>query len=124
MSKHNYRNQISERIETLSILYSKIDTCFHQHFRLIDKSGTGILMTKDCNYEVVASEARKFNTWKKEFKAELSDILELIANHKCSIFDSEYKKGIDESNRVKVMELSQDYDNLIELMEKIHVVEI
>ena len=123
MAKNN-RKQISEKVEILEILYSKIDVCFHQHFKLIDESGTGFLVSGKCHYEVTTDNIRKLSMWKKEFKAELSDLLELIANHKGSFFDTEHEKNIDSFNKKRVSDLSQNYDSLVGLIEKVHIVEI
>lgn len=120
MSKNN-RTELSNRISTLSILYSKIDTSFHKNFKFVDESGTGFIIEGKCHYEISEYEANKFKMWKREFKAELSDILELIADHKPSFFDTENDIRIDELHKKRVDELSKNYDCLNSLINKIPI---
>lgn len=120
----NNRKQISESLETLEILYSKIDICFHRDYNLIDDTGTGYIVSGKCHYEVSTENADNLKTLKREFKAELSDILELIADHKGSFFDTTSKRNIDDFHKKRVLELSQNYDNLIELFESVPIKEV
>jgi hypothetical protein len=120
MSSNN-RAELSDRIRTLDILYCKIDACFHQNFKLVDESGTGFIVEGKCHYEILACDANKFKMWKREFKAELSDILELMADHKPSFFDTEDNRRTDELHKKKVSELSRNYDSLNALTERIPI---
>ena len=115
--KKNNRERISENVEILSILYDKIDKCFHENF-IMTYMGQRL---SECQYETNPNAFNQIESWQMEFKATLSDVLNLLANHGGSWLDTEEDKNVDKYNQERINELLKKYDQIKNILGHSHI---
>lgn len=109
----NNRARISEKIEILAVLYDKIDKCFHENFKLT-KVG---LKLSECIYSTNSNSFRVIESWKREFKTILSEVLNLLSEHTLGWLDSDNEKWIDRRNQEQINYLTEKYNQIRDILD-------